>query len=95
MYDVLKNEDERFNPDQGLLYESLQKEIGRAISTLTLREREILINYYGLSGNLPLTLEEIGIKLDLTRERVRQLKEKAVKKLKQTSRSKNLKAYLG
>lgn len=95
MYDVLKSDDERYDPDNGLLYESLQKEINRAISTLTFREREILINYYGLNDNVPLTLEEIGIKLDLTRERVRQLKEKAVKKLKQTSRSRNLKAYLG
>ena len=95
MYDVLKSDDNRFDPDNGLLYESLQKEINRAISTLTFREREILISYYGLNNSVSLTLEEIGIKLDLTRERVRQLKEKAVKKLKQTSRSKNLKAYLG
>jgi len=95
MYDVLKSDDDRFDPDNGLLHESLQKEINRAISTLTFREREILISYYGLNDSVPLTLEEIGIKLDLTRERVRQLKEKAVKKLKQTSRSKNLKAYLG
>jgi len=95
MSDFLKNDDEKFDPDQNLLYESLQSEINRAISTLTYREREILIYYYGLNGNIPLTLEEIGNKLDLTRERVRQLREKAVKKLKQTSRSKNLKAYLG
>lgn len=95
MYDFLRNDDERLDPDQTLIYESLQREINRAISTLTYREREILIYYYGLNGQTPLTLEEIGAKLDLTRERVRQLREKAVKKLKQTSRSKNLKAYLG
>jgi len=95
MYDVLKNDDENFVPDRGLYFESLSKEINRAINTLTLREREILIYYYGLNGKPQLTLEEIGEKLELTRERVRQLKEKAVKKLKQTSRSKNLISYLG
>ncbi|MDD3876681.1 MAG: RNA polymerase sigma factor RpoD/SigA [Bacteroidales bacterium] len=95
MYDVLRSEDENFNPEKDLYFESLSKEINRAINTLSLREREILIYYYGLNGQLQLTLEEIGDKLDLTRERVRQLKEKAVKKLKQAARNKNLKSYLG
>lgn len=95
MYDFLRSDDNKLEPDQVLIYESLQREINRAISTLTFREREILVYYYGLNSQIPLTLEEIGSKLDLTRERVRQLREKAVKKLKQTSRSKNLKAYLG
>lgn len=82
-------------PEKGLIYESLRKEIERVISTLTLREGEILKYYFGLEGKYPMTLEEIGEKFDLTRERVRQIKEKAIRRLKQTSRSKILKTYLG
>ncbi len=87
--------DEGPTPEKGLLYESLRKEIERVISTLTPREAEILKYYFGLEGKYPMTLEEIGEKFDLTRERVRQIKEKAIRRLKQTSRSKILKTYLG
>ena len=94
MYDVLKGE-ENTTPDNGLLYESLRKEIERAVSTLTQREADVIRLYFGLNGSHPLTLEEIGEKFDLTRERVRQIKEKAIRRLKHTSRSKILKTYLG
>jgi len=94
MLDMMKHEDVP-TPEKDLLYESLRKEIERVISTLPSREAEILRLYFGLEGKYPLTLEEIGEKFDLTRERVRQIKEKAIKTLKQTSRSKILKTYLG
>ena len=94
MYDVLKSE-ESITPETGLLYESLRKEIDRAISTLTQREADVIRLYFGLNGSYPMTLEEIGEQFDLTRERVRQIKEKAIRRLKHTSRSKILKSYLG
>jgi len=94
MYDVLKS-DEVVTPETQLLYESLRKEIDRAISTLTPREADVVRLYFGLNGSHPMTLEEIGEKFDLTRERVRQIKEKAIRRLKHTSRSKILKSYLG
>lgn len=94
MYDVLKSE-EAVTPETELLYESLRKEIDRAISTLTPREADVVRLYFGLNGSHPMTLEEIGEKFDLTRERVRQIKEKAIRRLKHTSRSKILKSYLG
>jgi RNA polymerase primary sigma factor len=94
MYDVLKSE-ENTTPDTGLLYESLRKEIERAVSTLTQREADVIRLYFGLNGSHPMTLEEIGENFDLTRERVRQIKEKAIRRLKHTSRSKILKTYLG
>ncbi len=94
MYDVLRNDDIP-KPDYSLYYESLRTEINRAIQTLTDREADVLKYYFGLDGMPQLTLEEIGIKFDLTRERVRQIKEKAIRRLKQTSRSKILKTFLG
>lgn len=94
MYDVLKSEDTP-TPDKGLLYESLKLEINRLISTLPQREADVVKLYFGLDSKHPLTLEEIGEKFDLTRERVRQIKEKAIRRLKNTSKCKNLKAYLG
>ena len=94
MYDVLKSE-EAPTPETELLYESLRKEIDRAISTLTQREQDVVRLYFGLNGSHPMTLEEIGEKFDLTRERVRQIKEKAIRRLKHTSRSKILKSYRG
>jgi len=94
MYDVLRAEDSP-SPEEGLMYESLRKEIDRAISTLTPREADVIRLYFGLDGQHPLTLEEIGEKFDLTRERVRQIKEKAIRRLKHSSRSKILKSYLG
>lgn len=93
MYDILKSE-EAITPETELLNESLRKEIDRAISTLTQREADIIRLYFGLTGSHPLTLEEIGEKFDLTRERVRQIKEKGIRRLKHNSRSKILKSYL-
>jgi RNA polymerase primary sigma factor len=94
MYDVLLN-GEAPTPDRGLLNDSLRKEIERALSTLTYREASIIRLYFGLNGKHPHTLEEIGEEFNLTRERVRQIKEKAIKRLKHTTRSKILKSYLG
>ncbi|NLN94633.1 MAG: sigma-70 family RNA polymerase sigma factor [Bacteroidales bacterium] len=94
MYDVLKS-DEVATPETALLYESLRKEIDRAMSTLSQKEADIIRLYFGLNGSHPMTLEEIGEKFQLTRERVRQIREKAIRRLKQTSRSKILKTYLG
>jgi RNA polymerase primary sigma factor len=94
MYDVIRENDTP-TPETGLLYDSLRKEISRAISTLTPRESDVVKLYFGLDGTHPMTLEEIGEKFDLTRERVRQIKEKAIRRLKHTSRSKILKTYLG
>ncbi|MDD5508114.1 MAG: sigma-70 family RNA polymerase sigma factor [Bacteroidales bacterium] len=94
MYDVLRNDDGP-TPETQLMYESLKKEIDRAISTLTPREADVVRLYFGLNQTHPMTLEEIGEKFDLTRERVRQIKEKAIRRLKHTSRSKILKTYLG
>lgn len=94
MYDVIRENDTP-TPETGLLYDSLRKEISRAISTLTPREADVIKLYFGLEGAHPMTLEEIGEQFDLTRERVRQIKEKAIRRLKHTSRSKILKTYLG
>ncbi|MGD9976544.1 MAG: RNA polymerase sigma factor RpoD/SigA [Bacteroidales bacterium] len=94
MYDVMLSPDSPM-PDRGLLNESLRREIERALATLTPREANIIRLYFGLNGKHPHTLEEIGEEFDLTRERVRQIKEKALKRLKQATRSKILKSYLG
>ncbi|MBN9294172.1 MAG: sigma-70 family RNA polymerase sigma factor [Flavobacteriia bacterium] len=94
MYDVLPNTYMN-NPEKELVSESLRKDIERSLSTLTTREGEVVRMFYGLNGKYPLTLEEIGEQFDLTRERVRQIKEKAIRRLKHTSRSKILKSYLG
>ena len=94
MYDVLPN-DAMPSPESGLNKESLRREIERSLSTLTGREGDVVRLYYGLNGRQPLTLEEIGDLFDLTRERVRQIKEKAIRRLKHTSRSRMLKTYLG
>ncbi|RMG82845.1 MAG: RNA polymerase sigma factor RpoD/SigA [Bacteroidetes bacterium] len=84
------------NTDSKLMYESLCDEINRSLSTLSEREREIIIRFYGLNGmDYPQTLEEIADEMGLTRERVRQLREKAIKRLRTTSRSKILRKYLG
>ncbi|MDR0420741.1 MAG: RNA polymerase sigma factor RpoD/SigA [Prevotellaceae bacterium] len=93
LLDVLVNNDSP-NADIGLIKESLTNEIDRALSTLTERERDIIKYFFGI-GTPELTLEEIGDKFDLTRERVRQIKEKAIRRLRQSSRSKLLKPYLG
>ncbi|HCR55023.1 MAG TPA: RNA polymerase subunit sigma [Cytophagales bacterium] len=82
-------------PDSDLMIKSLQTEVKRALATLSERESAVISLYYGLSGGHAVTLEEIADQFDLTRERVRQIKEKATRKLRQSSRSKELKAYLG
>ena len=94
LYDVLKS-GESPNPDRELMNESLRIEIERALQTLTPREADVIRLYFGLGGQHAMTLEEIGETFDLTRERVRQIKEKAIRRLKHTSRSKILKTYLG
>jgi RNA polymerase primary sigma factor len=94
LIDVLVNHDSP-RADSTLMNESLQKEIERSLSTLTERERDVVKLFFGIGMNHGLTLEEIGAKFDLTRERVRQIKEKAIRRLRHTSRSKLLKAYLG
>jgi RNA polymerase primary sigma factor len=94
LLDVLENDTE-IRPDQELMNDSLRREVLRALSTLTQREAEVIMFYFGLDSNQAMTLEEIGEKFNLTRERVRQIKEKAIRRLRQTSRSKALKAYLG
>jgi len=93
LIDVMVNEDSP-NADRGLITESLRREIDRALTGLTPREADILRKFFGI-GVPEKTLEEIGIDLDLTRERVRQIKEKAIHKLQQSSRSRVLKTYLG
>jgi len=93
MYDVILADDIP-EPDKELLNESLRKEIERALSTLTYREANIVRLYFGLNGKHPHTLEEIGEAFNLTRERVRQIKEKAIKRLKHSTRNKILKTYL-
>ncbi len=93
LLDVLVNSDSP-NADRGLVNESLNKEIERALSTLTERERDIVKYFFGI-GTQEMTLEEIGEYFGLTRERVRQIKEKAIRRLRHSARSKLLKSYLG
>ena len=94
LLDVLENETEE-KPDTGLMNDSLRREVQRTLSTLTQREGDVISLYFGLNGKHSMTLEEIGEKFNLTRERVRQIKEKAIRRLRHTSRSKALKPYLG
>ncbi|GAB2502645.1 MAG: RNA polymerase sigma factor RpoD/SigA [Cytophagales bacterium] len=94
LLDVLENDGDE-KPDDGLMTDSLRKEVQRALSTLTQREADVITLYFGLNGEHAMTLEEIGEKFNLTRERVRQIKEKAIRRLRHTSRSKTLKPYLG
>lgn len=94
MYDLMESEP-RNNPESSLLNDSLRREIERSLATLSEREADVIRLYFGLTGKHPMTLEEIGEAFDLTRERVRQIKEKAIRRLRHTSRSKLLKNYLG
>jgi RNA polymerase primary sigma factor len=94
LLDVLENE-EIPDPDKDLMGESLKVEIERALSKLTTREGEVIRLYFGIGREHSLTLEEIGERFDLTRERVRQIKEKALRKLRHHNKSAALRAYLG
>ncbi len=94
LLDVLSNGNSP-KADISLMNESLQKEIKRSLSTLTDREQDVIILFFGIGIPHPLSLEEIGEKFGLTRERVRQIKEKGIRRLRHTSRSKLLKSYLG
>ncbi|GAB4370094.1 MAG: sigma-70 family RNA polymerase sigma factor [Calditrichia bacterium] len=94
LLDVIQN-DHLPPPDDDLISESLRVEIDRALATLTKREAEVVRLYFGLGQEHPLTLEEIGERFNLTRERVRQIKEKAIRRLRHTSRSRALRAFLG
>ena len=90
LLDVLENEDID-TPDSDLMVDSLRHEIQNALTTLSQRESDVLTYYYGLNGGNSMTLEEIGLKFGLTRERVRQIKEKATQRLRRSSKSKVLK----
>ena len=94
LLDVMVNNDSP-KADIKLMKESLQREIERSLSTLSDREKDVVMLFFGIGMQHGLTLEEIGAKFDLTRERVRQIKEKAIRRLRHNSRSKLLKAYLG
>jgi len=94
LLDVIQDERQPA-PDSILMDESLKEEVQRALATLSDREAEVIRLYFGLQREHSLTLEEIGEKFNLTRERVRQIKEKAIRRLRHASRSKNLRAYLG
>lgn len=95
MYDLMTNEDKSLNPEKELMGESLQMEILRSLSTLTEREADVVKLFFGIGGISSHSLDEIGEKFNLTRERVRQIKEKAVRSLKRGSRSRLLRVYLG
>lgn len=94
LLDVLENNGAK-NPDADLLSDSLRREVQRTLATLTERESNVIALYFGLNGESVYTLEEIGDRFGLTRERVRQIKEKAIRRLRHTSRSNTLKSYLG
>ncbi len=94
LLDVLFNQNEE-TPDGNLMRDSLKREVTRVLATLPQRESEVISNFFGLNGSHSMTLEEIGEKFSLTRERVRQIKEKATRRLRDTVRSHGLKSYLG
>jgi RNA polymerase primary sigma factor len=94
LLDVLEN-DQVESTDSALMEDSLRREVQRALSTLTAREADVISFYYGLNKEHAMTLEEIGERFGLTRERVRQIKEKATKRLRHSSRSRALRTYLG
>ncbi len=94
LLDIIQNDDQP-TPDFSLMNESLKAEIDRALSSLSEREAEVIKLYFGLNKEHSLTLEEIGEKFNLTRERVRQIKEKAIRRLRRASKSESLRAYLG
>ena len=95
MYEVLQTDEAGSAPENNLLYDSLKREIERTVATLPEREADVIRHYFGLNGLQPHTLEEIGEKLSLTRERARQIKERGLRHLKQASKCKILRTYLG
>lgn len=94
MYDVLSG-DSMPSPENNLIIDSLRSDIQRSLKSLTVRESEVLCMFYGLDSRAPMSLEEIGDRFDLTRERVRQIKEKAIRRLKHSPKNKILRGYLG
>ena len=94
LYDVVSAIDSP-RPDSDLMADSLKLEINRALDTLSSKEGDVIKLYYGLGGELPMSLDEIGVTFELSRERVRQIKEKGIRRLRHTSKSKMLKSYLG
>ena len=94
LYDVVSAIDSP-RPDSDLMADSLKLEINRALDTLSSKEGDVIKLYYGLGGELPMSLDEIGVTFELSRERVRQIKEKGIRRLRHTSKSKILKSYLG
>jgi RNA polymerase primary sigma factor len=94
LYDVVSST-ESPRPDNDLMADSLKLEINRALDTLSNKEGDVIKLYYGLGGEMPMSLDEIGVTFDLSRERVRQIKEKGIRRLRHTSKSKILKTYLG
>ena len=95
LLDVLENTNTEKTDGELEYKDSLRNEIERSLSTLSERQKDVIKLYFGIGVEHPMSLEDIGIKFDLTRERVRQIKDKAINKLRTTSRSKLLKAYLG
>ena len=95
LLDVLRDDSSYSEPDSPLIEESLKMEVDKVLSSLSEREAEVIRLYFGLVNERSMTLEEIGDRFKLTRERVRQIKEKSIRKLRHTSRSKNLRSYLG
>lgn len=95
LLDVLRDDGSYSEPDSPLIEESLKMEVDKVLSSLSEREAEVIRLYFGLVNERSMTLEEIGDRFKLTRERVRQIKEKSIRKLRHTSRSKNLRSYLG
>ena len=95
LLDVLRDDSSYSEPDSPLIEESLKMEVDKVLSSLSEREAEVIRLYFGLVNERSMTLEEIGDRFKLTRERVRQIKEKSIRKLRHASRSKNLRSYLG
>lgn len=94
MLDLFMSEDSQ-EPDLELMAESLREEVAQGLSILSPREVEVIASYYGLNGYKPLNLEEIGERYGLTRERVRQIKERAIRRLRKAYNRNSLRAYLG
>lgn len=94
LLEIMQNNDEPY-PDKELTHESLKSEIKQTLCVLTEKEKAVLCFYYGINGKMELSLDEIGQKLGLTRERVRQIREKAIKKLRGNKKTDRLKAFLG